>query len=310
MKMRKLAKTKNNLLAFIAASLAVVGSLRAQDVTAPAVTILNGAEVTAEVGIGCVTDVTLTATWSDPDSSTVFFSWMVEQVTFAALQEAQMEADGWTITPSNAPTVTRTYGGTTETYVVVQSTTGVMPFAYTYPLGEFNVIAEATDPAGNVGSAVTQLHVQDTTAPTLVWTYNGNPLPDGSTTTIYASQLPITLAVDSFDYCEMTLNKTFTVTAGTATVTYTPTTMTIESATGASSVYLWAQANDISDNYSPSQAVTIQILADPVITGKANEGLGNGVDPNTPGHLHNGQNDDPQYRPGKPGARNKPHPNS
>ena len=35
-----------------------------------------------------------------------------------------------------------------------------------------------------------------------------------------------------------------------------------------------------------------------------NEGVGNGVDPNTPGHLHNGGNDDPGFSPGNPGATN------
>jgi len=38
---------------------------------------------------------------------------------------------------------------------------------------------------------------------------------------------------------------------------------------------------------------------------KANEGVGNGVDGNTPGHDHNGGNDDPAYSPGNPGAKNK-----
>ncbi len=38
---------------------------------------------------------------------------------------------------------------------------------------------------------------------------------------------------------------------------------------------------------------------------KANEGVGNGVDGNTPGHLHNGGNDDPAFTPGNPGAKNK-----
>jgi hypothetical protein len=38
---------------------------------------------------------------------------------------------------------------------------------------------------------------------------------------------------------------------------------------------------------------------------KANEGVGNGVDGNTPGHAHNGGNDDPAYSPGNPGAPNK-----
>jgi hypothetical protein len=37
---------------------------------------------------------------------------------------------------------------------------------------------------------------------------------------------------------------------------------------------------------------------------KANEGLGNGVDGNTPGDAHNGHNDTPAV-PGSPGARNK-----
>lgn len=38
---------------------------------------------------------------------------------------------------------------------------------------------------------------------------------------------------------------------------------------------------------------------------KANEGVGNGVDGNTPGHDHNGGNDDPAFTPGNPGAKNK-----
>ena len=309
--MSKVTKSKLKLLACAASLAALAGTANAQDVLAPTVTITEGSSLTREVGIGCVADVYLTATYSDADSpsGSVTTTWLVEEGAFQVMQAAQMEADGWTPTPSNAPTVTRNYGSGVQTFVVAQSDSGSFSeFYQSMPLGTFNVIAEATDPAGHIGSAMTAVTVQDTVSPTLVWTYNGNALPDGSTTTIYASQLPVTLGVDSFDYCPTALNKTYTVNAGTATVTYTTTTMTITSATGGSSVYLWAQANDGSYNYSPSQAVTIQILADPVITGKANEGLGNGVDPNTPGHLHNGQNDDPQFRPGKPGARNKPHP--
>jgi hypothetical protein len=37
----------------------------------------------------------------------------------------------------------------------------------------------------------------------------------------------------------------------------------------------------------------------------ANEGVGNGVDANTPGHDNNGGNDDPGFGPGNPGAKNK-----
>ena len=37
----------------------------------------------------------------------------------------------------------------------------------------------------------------------------------------------------------------------------------------------------------------------------ANEGVGNGVDGNTPGHIPNGGNDDPEFTPGNPGAKNK-----
>ncbi|MBC8549869.1 MAG: hypothetical protein H8D23_09470, partial [Candidatus Brocadiales bacterium] len=36
-----------------------------------------------------------------------------------------------------------------------------------------------------------------------------------------------------------------------------------------------------------------------------NEGVGNGVDGNTPGHDHNGGNDDEDYGPGNPGAKHK-----
>ena len=37
----------------------------------------------------------------------------------------------------------------------------------------------------------------------------------------------------------------------------------------------------------------------------ANEGVGNGVDGNTPGHDDNGGNDDPEFEPGNPGGKNK-----
>ena len=38
---------------------------------------------------------------------------------------------------------------------------------------------------------------------------------------------------------------------------------------------------------------------------RGNEGVGNGEDENTPGHDNNGGNDDPQFSPGNPGAKNK-----
>jgi hypothetical protein len=40
---------------------------------------------------------------------------------------------------------------------------------------------------------------------------------------------------------------------------------------------------------------------------KDNEGIGNGEDGNTPGHDHNGGNDDAGCSPGKPGAKSKKH---
>jgi hypothetical protein len=60
-------------------------------------------------------------------------------------------------------------------------------------------------------------------------------------------------------------------------------------ATGA--VTLTGTSVNVCGNVSPSKS-------------KANEGLGNGVDGNTPGDAHNGQNDTPAV-PGSPGARNK-----
>lgn len=264
--------------------------------------VSTGGDQTLEVGPGCVADATLTASAVDDDTADadITFHWYVLSNAYNTMYDYQMEADGYTTLPNNPNTVQRTAGTLVEIATASASYTG------TFPQGITEVIVEAVDPEGNAGSASILVIVQDTVAPTLVWTYGGNPIPDGSTVTFTVSQLPVTLSVDSMDYCCSTLDKTYTSSGGTPVISYTDTSYTIEATTTAgTTINLFAQAHDCSDNYSPSQAVTVVIEADPVVTGKRNEGLGNGVDGNTPGHLHNGGNDDPQFRPGNPGARNK-----
>lgn len=281
----------------------LAGNAAAQT-AAPVVSI--SASQTLEVGAGCVADATITATATDADTSDtqLTFNWYVSAAAFSQMQSYQMSADGYTSRPANSPTATKNFGSGSQTYVLVASTAS-HTYTDTFPEGTTQVIAEVVDPEGNSGTAMTTIIVQDTVAPTLVWMYGTTAIPDGNSVTFTVSQLPVTLTVDSFDYCSSILDKTYTTTGGTATLTYTTTSYTITSATAGTTINLYAQAHDDSDNYSPSQAVSVIIQADPVVSGKRNEGLGNGVDGNTPGHLHNGGNDDPQFRPGNPGARNK-----
>jgi len=92
-----------------------------------------------------------------------------------------------------------------------------------------------------------------------------------------------------------------------AFTTFTCNSFTVVSGSLNTSSKLIAKATDDCGDASGDEWVIVKIVA----PGKAdwsvkgNEGLGKGEDPNTPGHIHNGGNDDPSYTLGNPGARNK-----
>lgn len=175
--------------------------------------------------------------------------------------------------------------------------------------GHVTVVFTATDPAGKTASTSATFYVVDTTPPTLSWWVEGNPVNDSATYNVSNKDIPITITVVPTDLCGgATLTKHVATTiAGCANTTFTGTTFTITSATLNSSIKLIAQATDDCGNVSAQEWVIVKVVAPGKADcfAKGNEGLGNGEDPNTPGHIHNGGNDDPSYHPGNPGARNK-----
>jgi len=174
--------------------------------------------------------------------------------------------------------------------------------------GHVTVIFTATVNDCSVSTSAT-FTVVDTTPPTLAWVVGGNAVNDSGTYCFSSKDLPLVVTVTPSDICGgATLTKHVALTiAGSATTTFTGNSFTITSAQVNTSIKLIAKATDDCGNVSPEEWVIVNIVAPGKADcfAKGNEGLGNGVDPNTPGHIHNGGNDDPAYHPGNPGARNK-----
>ena len=206
--------------------------------TPPTVTILNGSYLFAEVGLGGVTDVTLTAIWDDPDSSSVFFTWGIVQA----------------IVPT-PPTISTGGSGTGHS-------SGVTPLSYTYPRGIFTVIATARDPEGNESSASILLEVGDTTAPVLTATLDGTPVTDREVIEVDFRDGPVMFEFSAFDYSELYLNKTYTNNTPDLpiSVNYGTTWIRVNDAPVGAEIHLWVQANDVADNYSDPIGVTIRVV--------------------------------------------------
>jgi hypothetical protein len=169
----------------------------------------------------------------------------------------------------------------------------------------------AVDAAGNMTYGGTaSFIVQDTIAPTMNWTYNGNSVLDGGTYTTALSSLPVTVNVTAADVCGGTFLDTRWTWGGATTaptVTYSNGNFSLTGGAAGTEIIFYAKATDECGNVSFEEFVIIKIELPTKGRGKlkGNEGLGNGVDPNTPGHDNNGGNDDPAFGPGNPGARYK-----
>lgn len=174
--------------------------------------------------------------------------------------------------------------------------------------GHVTVVFTASVNGCGVSTSAT-FTIADTTPPTLAWNVAGNNVDDSGAYCFSFKDLPLSVSVTPSDICGgATLTKHVALTiAGSATTTFTGNSFTIQSAQVNSSVKLIAKATDDCGNVSAEEYVIVNIVAPGKADcyAKGNEGLGNGVDPNTPGHIHNGGNDDPNYFPGNPGARNK-----
>ena len=165
-----------------------------------------------------------------------------------------------------------------------------------------------TDAVGNTSSAVQVITVQDTTAPVIVSDAHDIVPPDA----------PITFTVTATDNCDVALSLDYTchkvnpngkitdkmdscvvsleqVDAGTFNVTI------VDSGGVNDIITLFAVATDGCNTSAKEIVINVQNPSN----SNANEGVGNGVDGNTPGHDNNGGNDDPGNTPGNPGAKGK-----
>jgi hypothetical protein len=167
--------------------------------------------------------------------------------------------------------------------------------------GSATVTFIAQDAAGNTVSTTATFSIVDTTAPTVT----------GQVRDILSKEAPITFTFAAQDSCgSAILNLSVQAQAtngagkvvdksGSAAWTIAGNQVTITNAGGVGTVFaITATAVDACGNRT-SRDYLVNVLRN------ANEGVGNGVDGNTPGHAHNGQNDDPGYTPGNPGAKNK-----
>jgi hypothetical protein len=159
----------------------------------------------------------------------------------------------------------------------------------------------ATDAAGNTSSVTHVYTIIDTTAPVITTT----------AVDILPSDAPITFTVTATDACSVAdLVLTYDCTAvngagktisklESCVVEIVGNEVTILDSGGVgTTITILANATDACGN-SSSADITVTVLR------PANEGVGNGVDGNTPGHDNNGGNDDPEFEPGNPGAKGK-----
>lgn len=186
---------------------------------------------------------------------------------------------------------------------------GVVSQAFSHQLtadcglaGSGTVTFSAADEAGNISTCAVQVEVRDTIAPVAVFEVRdiypsegavsftaGNEADACGDVTVAITDVrceainPAGKIIDKSNVCEYVIDgDTITITKKGGIGTY---------------FTITATATDECGNAGLIQRV--------VNVARANEGVGNGVDGNTPGHDNNNGNDDPEFEPGNPGAKNK-----
>ena len=166
----------------------------------------------------------------------------------------------------------------------------------------------ATDACGNVTSATQVVTVEDTTAPVIA----------SDAADITPADVPVTFQIAASDNCDVALAVTYSAAKTNPKGKVTDKTadtiiefeqadsglinVTIVDAGGNGNVITFvATATDGCNTTTTTYAVNVVSPS----SSEANEGVGNGVDGNTPGHDNNGGNDDPGNTPGNPGAKGK-----
>ena len=168
--------------------------------------------------------------------------------------------------------------------------------------GSATVTFTATDECGNTSTSTATFTIVDTTAPVL----------SSTTRDILPSEAPISFTISATDVCSSATVTITSVTAqavnskgqvidksGSATWSVSGGSITILSSGGVGTYFtIGCSAVDACGNTTPGTYV-VHVLR------PANEGVGNGVDGNTPGDAHNGGNDSAGTSPGNPGAKSK-----
>jgi hypothetical protein len=166
----------------------------------------------------------------------------------------------------------------------------------------------ATDACGNVTVATQVVTVEDTTAPVIA----------SDAADITPADAPVTFQIAASDNCDVALAVTYSAAKTNAKGKVTDKTadtivefeqadsglinVTIVDAGGNGNVITFvATATDGCNTTITTYTVNVVSPS----SSEANEGVGNGVDGNTPGHDNNGGNDDPGNTPGNPGAKGK-----
>jgi len=168
--------------------------------------------------------------------------------------------------------------------------------------GSATVIFTATDDCGNATSTTaTTFTIEDTTAPDLssdahdIFPYDA-PVTFTVATGYICGDTDLVLSYD----CH-TINGGGKIISklGSCEIVIVGNQVTILDSGGVGTIItISATATDACNNQTSDDFV-VNVLR------PANEGLGNGVDGNTPGHDNNGGNDDPEFEPGNPGAKGK-----
>lgn len=238
MKIASLLAALGRSIAPLALGLMAFGQSSLHAGTPPTVTIFEGSYLFAEVGVGGYADVTINAIFDDPDSSSISMNWSV--------------VEGIVATPPPVST-----GGSGSGHIW-----GVEPFNYGYLIGTYTVIATAVDGEGNQASASIVLEIGDTIAPVLTATLEGKPVTNGQIIEVDLRDGPVTLEYAAFDFSEITLNKTYTNNTPDLpiSVNYGTNWIRLNEAPAGAEVFLWAQANDTSYNYSEPIGITLRVV--------------------------------------------------
>jgi hypothetical protein len=166
----------------------------------------------------------------------------------------------------------------------------------------------ATDACGNVNVATQFVTVEDTTAPVIA----------SDAADITPADVPVTFQIAASDNCDVALAVIYSAAKTNEKGKITDKTadtivefeqadsglinVTIVDAGGNGNVVTFvATATDGCNSTITIHTVNVVSPS----SSEANEGVGNGVDGNTPGHDNNGGNDDPGNTPGNPGAKGK-----